>query len=120
MLALQVEELSAVEGGIILMIILLIATAVVFSVKFALDIALNKKLSARDEQLPRQDTPTLYAIRGNTPPKRRRAGGSVRRQAVHPRKPSKGAAGAGANLRRPLFAAGSALCCELAHSLSRW
>ncbi|NLK17377.1 MAG: hypothetical protein GX304_02485 [Clostridiales bacterium] len=75
MLALQVEELSAVEGGIILMIILLIATAVVFSVKFALDIALNKKLSARDEQLPRQDTPTLYAIRGNTPPKRRRAGG---------------------------------------------
>ena len=77
MLALRFEELSAAEGGIILMIILLIATAAVFSVKFALDIALSKKLRAgKDEpQQPSQDRPTLYAIRGGSSPRRKRSSG---------------------------------------------
>ena len=58
------------------MIILLIATAAVFSVKFALDIALSRKLRAREEEPPpRQDRPTLYAIRGGSSPRRRRSGG---------------------------------------------
>lgn len=72
-------ELSAAEGGIILILLLLIISAAVFTIKFALDIALNKKLthSFFDTELPPAEKQskgkTLYAFKseGNEPAKKR-------------------------------------------------
>ncbi|MDD4003260.1 MAG: hypothetical protein PHE12_03610 [Clostridia bacterium] len=73
MTILSANELSAASGALILFILLLIVTAAVFAIKFALDIALNKKLSQNEEPHFQQDTHSrnnkYYAVK--TPVKRR-------------------------------------------------
>jgi hypothetical protein len=60
------DEISAAGGGIILIIALLIITAAVFVVKFALDIALNKKLFPHEHN---EEKNYIYALK-NEPKKR--------------------------------------------------
>ena len=71
------DELSGGTGGIILIILLLIITAVVFAIKFALDIAVSKKLIPKyydegfEEHEQNYNSPGhLYAIKNDTPKKR--------------------------------------------------
>lgn len=75
MTILSANELSAASGALILFILLLIVTAAVFAIKFALDIALNKKLSQNEEAHFQQDTQSrqnkYYAVK--TPAKRRQS-----------------------------------------------
>jgi hypothetical protein len=55
-------ELSAGSGALILLVLLLIVTAAVFAVKFALDIALSKKLS-QNPPPPQRQPEKIYAVK---------------------------------------------------------
>lgn len=67
---LATQDLTAMQGGLILLIILLIVSACVFAIKFALDIALSRKLSTLNNnteknQVQQQKEKIVYAIKNS-------------------------------------------------------